>query len=176
MPKTERLTISIPVELALDLKPHRGHGGKLNVSKICADALRRELETRRVTREQSQHLQDAVARLRAQRLASDDRSQKEGRETGTRWALQSASYEEIKWLTGSVTARMEEGERACDIIDEERQEFMALMPALLTLAQLIDPHEFWLGFVRAVLDIWAQIEDAVDGDDVHVGGGGSDGS
>ena len=48
------------------------------------------------------------------------------------------------------------------------------MPAQESLAQLIDPHEFWLGFLRAVLDIWAQIEDAVDGDEVSQTGGMTD--
>ena len=167
MSKTERLTISIPTELAKDLKPHRGHSGSINVSRICSDALKRELETRRIAEEQSRHLQDAVARLRAQRLASGDPDLKMGYETGTAWALQSATYKEIKWLTAEVAARVEEGERPCDIVGEERQDVYALMPALEEMTQLIDQHEWWLGFLRAALHVWAQIEDAVDADEIR---------
>jgi len=157
-----RLTITVPIRLLEDLKPHRKD---LNVSAICSAAIRREVENRRVIQEHKVGLQEAVARLRAERLESDDRSRKEGYETGAAWVLKSASYEEIKWLTGEVAPRVEGGESAKDIVGNERQEVYDLMPPLASLAQLIDPDTFWKGFLQAVLDIWAQIKDAVEGDE-----------
>jgi len=145
----------------------------MNVSKLCAERLWQEVENMRVATERKAELQEVVARLRDQRVkdavasmkAVSAASAKEGYEEGSKWAMQSASYSQIKWLTGVVAPRVEAGERPCDIVEEERRDVYALMPSQEALAQLIEPHDFWVAFLRAVLDLWAQIGDAVEGDE-----------
>jgi len=78
---------------------------------------------------------------------------------------QERSYEEIKWLTGEVAGRVERGESPDDIVEEERRELYQLMPHTEALAQLLDPREFWDGFLLAVIDMWAQIREAVEQDE-----------
>ena len=169
---SKRVNISLPDELVLAMKPFKE---EMNVSKICAERLRQEVEALRAAQERKAEQQDAVLRLRAERLESVEAAKKtrsslsrrEGYEIGTSWVLRSASYSEIKWLTGVVAPRVEAGERPCDIVASERSELHLLMPPMESLAQLIDPREFWDGFLQAVIDMWAQIRDAVEQDEPH---------
>ena len=158
-----RTSISIPDDLKNALEPYKS---RINISAVCSQALRRAVETERLLEEHSQGLHEAISRLRAQRLEADADSKKAGYRSGATWILRDATYADTKWFTQEVASRAEEGERACDIIASERPDMDPEQSDPLTaLGNGHDPFEFWTGFLQAVLDIWAQIEDAVDGDD-----------
>lgn len=64
----QKLTITIPDEVALELEPFRE---QINISTICAEAIRREIVARNVSAKVVDvTLERVAARLRAERLAS----------------------------------------------------------------------------------------------------------
>ncbi len=160
-----RTSISIPDDLKTAITPYKD---RINFSAICSAALWKAVEAERLREEYSHGLSEAVSRLRSQRLASDEASAKRGYHDGATWILRDGDYADIKWFTNELAPRVEEGGRACDVVSEERSDLEAQQTQLMdALAEERDPHEYWAGFLQAVLDIWAQIEDAVDGDDVR---------
>jgi len=160
---SKRTTINLTDDLVAAMLPFRG---EMNVSKICNQALWNEVESRRIVQVHRASMRDAVARLRAQRLASDADHKKAGREAGATWTLGDATYHEIKWFIDEVGPRVEEGERAYDIVVKERPDMDPEQSDPLTaLGEGRDPDEFWAGFLKAVIDVWGEIGDAVDGDE-----------
>jgi len=162
---SKRVNISLPDDLVLAMQPFKE---EMNVSQLCAERLQQEVETLRIMREAKPGLREAVHRLRAERFNDDGRSRTKGYQAGVTWVLRDAPYAEIKWVTEVVAPRVEGGERACDIVAAERPVLHDQQTEPTeALADLRDLHVFWEGFLKAVLDLWAEIEDAVDGDDGH---------
>jgi hypothetical protein len=128
-------------------------------------------EHERLRDEQGVGLQETIARLRTQRRSSGDPSNKAGYQAGTEWTLRCADYSEIKWFTEKMAPRVRDGESAHDIIRQDRQGLYGLMNPTEALAADWNVDGFWQGFLTAVLDIWAQIGDAVEADGVETGPG-----
>ncbi len=156
-----RTSISIPDDLRAKLGNYKN---RINISAVCTKALRRAVENERLLEEHALGLQEAIARLRAQRLESDA-SWNAGYRKGVAWVLGEGDYAEIMWFIDAVVRRVDDGVRAFDIVKVERPALQKqAMPTLEAMVAEHDPVDFWAGFVQAVCDLWEQIGDAVESD------------
>jgi hypothetical protein len=152
---SKRINISIPDTLADRLESFKP---RINVSQVCATALEREIGMLETVKVESQVLQEAVGRLRAQRRRLGDWSREEGFKDGTRWALEKAEYTELKWFAGLKEVDdwggemwREMGDFVADKLDELR-------------FRGVDTSTYFQGFAEGVRDVWKRIEKDVESD------------
>ncbi|MFC1707185.1 hypothetical protein ACFL59_10290 [Planctomycetota bacterium] len=153
---TKRVNISIPSELAEDLKEHKG---TIVVSEVCARALREEIRMRTAVREARSGLQETIARIRAGKRAYDDEVKANGFQTGVEWARVHIEYDTFKWFETEASDTWEDAMRR----DQRELLELVLYEEGNARDDPFDPSEaWWNGFGEGVLDIWGQVKDDVE--------------
>jgi post-segregation antitoxin (ccd killing protein) len=87
-----RLNITIPDELHVRIEKWRE---RLNISRVCQDAIRRELDKLEQLPEEVRHMHEALSRLGQQKARVERSSFRKGVHDGLEWARQ-AEYPLLK--------------------------------------------------------------------------------
>lgn len=155
---TQKLTITVSDQLKADIEPLRD---SINISAICAAALAREVEARRTTAATSGAMGDAIARLRASRVATGRSAERQGFENGFTWVLKQGQYAQVLALLQ---------------LKKEAQVLLLPLGDLLgrphapfsesdwsnELAECDNRSAFWHGFGKGAEDAWSRIKDEVE--------------
>jgi len=153
---TTRISISLPDDLAGELKAHKD---SMNISGVCAKALRKEVDLRKKVSEDTQSLRGTIARLRAQRLEHQEESQEADFLAGGAWAADDADYQEILWF-----AELREAGTSEDIgasVWGGMQELADTYQDSIRECEY-DAALYWTGFMAGVLDVWDRIRAEVE--------------
>lgn len=146
-----RINVYLPDDLA---EAYAEVKDRINVSSICQDALRREIQIMNLT-----HSDAAVARLKRSRAEHVTDRINEGREAGAEWAAQVAEWPHLAELAElSRQAVNLVGVRDWAIVRYDsvgRDHEVAVL----------DTKEPWdSGFVAGALEAFAQLREAVEAD------------
>lgn len=145
-----RLNITIPDELYAALEPWRG---RLNISKICQEALAREVAKLNELPRQAAELAALIERLQQEKAHAEKFAYAQGVTDGVAWA-RDASYAELRrW--GECSA----GPHAPRGGDGERALHAALQPYQADPA--FDELAYREGWRMGIEEVWQRVRDQV---------------
>lgn len=161
----KRITISIPDDLAQELEAKKD--AIPNISKVCADALRKELAVKTEAKEGVRSLSNVIERLRAERYEAVERWPQQGFKDGRRWAMD-AHYKDLKWVVqyGPSMDRTDFWDFIRDLCNRSPAA-MALWEWIGTQvkdddARTVANRQYWDAFFVGVRDLWKSIANDVE--------------
>lgn len=183
-PAKIRRTISLAVDLDQALKDL---GRRINVSEVCAEALRAEVRELQHQEDDSRGIVEAIERLRAERLALTKTMRRTGFTFGAEWIKSEAKLGEIRELVAVYAGHRTAYAKACDKAklakrsapDETSQVAESVTArvcgrvdfALVEFPADLSPKEskrqvalFCLGFLEGVQDLWDRMRHEVEAD------------
>jgi predicted transcriptional regulator len=149
-----KLTITIPDDLAERLDPVRD---KMNISKVCAAAIDREVSMLADLPVDVQELAATIARLRAEKAEAEQEDYNTGLEWGQQYAEGRASYAELMDYA-SIPGRIDP--ITLDELPEEEREGFAEQRADWGL-QVVNPDRFARGWLDGLLAVWGALKGKV---------------
>ena len=151
----KRLNITVPDELSERLEPLRE---RMNISRICATAIEREVKALEAVPQEVQDLATLIARLRNEKVESEQQDRKQGFEQGVIYAQQS-NYAELMiyadvaaeakaWRHGDYDFDLPDG-----VLDDMRE---AMQDSLV-----IDALTYKQGWLEGMMAVWKKIKKAL---------------
>lgn len=140
----ERINITIPNTLNERLQVVKG---RLNVSKICQEAIEKAVSVEEVNAEDTPARDKLIKRLRMER----EEAIKEWRETGFadgRKDAEELSYDDFRMLENDSGIP----EETRDWVKENRFEYY----------ERLDEKSYFEGWIEGALNVWAEIKDQVE--------------
>jgi hypothetical protein len=141
-----RLTISVPDELRRALERYRD---RINVSKICQDALAKEIAKLEQLPRGALELEELVDRLRDEKAAADRQSFAQGVTDGITWT-RGAPYEELLAAADPARPLGKEGKAAVRAGAKRHRGTAGF-----------DEDSYLAGFRTAAVEVWARVKETV---------------
>ncbi|MGH3111083.1 MAG: hypothetical protein ACRDQT_09220 [Gaiellaceae bacterium] len=141
-----RLTISVPDELHRSLERFRG---RLNVSRVCQEALAKEIAKLEQLPRGAIELEELVDRLREEKAASDKQWFAQGVTDGISWT-RGAAYPELLVAADPARALGTEGKAAVRAALRRRRQSPGF-----------DEVSYVAGWRTAAAEVWARVKETV---------------